>query len=329
MSKGIKTIANIALPHLGFVGGFANGLIQGEGLGGALKQGVGSAIQAGATIFGGPIGGAVGGAVNAKISGRDPIGGAISGYAGANAVDSIVGSAAGTPLAGAGANGLPLQGPTLGSGISGAVTGGGIRALGNTAAGAASGLFEDPSTLLLSVGNQLMTNKSAAAAEEAARIQSGAVDKAISQQQPYSEFGEKAINKINTIQNDPAGYIKNNSLYTSLAADAERRLLASEASKGKVGSGGTAAALQDRLLQIGNGLVQQEISNLQTQVGTGQTAANNTSGLLTGQGVAQSAGIQGKNNAYQTGYENQINTLLALQNLNKVPSYVPVGRLAA
>jgi hypothetical protein len=77
--KSLKRIANVVLPNLGAAGGFANGLIQGQGLGGALKQGLGSGLQAAATIYGGPLAGAAAGGLNASLTGRDPLTGAITG----------------------------------------------------------------------------------------------------------------------------------------------------------------------------------------------------------------------------------------------------------
>jgi hypothetical protein len=167
------------------------------------------------------------------------------------------------------------------------------------------------------------------AAKEAARIQAGAVDKAIATQAPYSELGTSALRQIQQIQQDPAAYIQNNGFYKGLADDAQQRLLANQATQGKLGSGGTASALQQALLNLGNGLVDQKINQLQTQVNTGQVSAGTTSNLITDKGAAQAAGTVGSSNALQTGYQNQINTILALQNLSRAPSYQPFTALRA
>lgn len=294
MSKGIKTIASIALPIVGNI----------------IAPGIGG-------IIGGAIGGAVGGG---GLTGAAL--GALGGYASAGAVNGIVGNAAGTSLATVTGN-AAMQGPTLGSGITGAFTGGGVRALGNTISSVAGSVASDPSKLLLGIGNQLVAQDSADAAKEAAKIQAASADRAIAAQQPYTQLGQNAINQINTIQADPAGYIKTNPLYTTLAADAERRLLAKAATKGKLASGGTAAALQEELLKVGNGLVQGQIGNLQQQAGIGQNSAGATSSLLTQQGNVTAAGVAGQNEAMKGGYQNQLNTLLALQSLNKTPAYQP------
>lgn len=75
----LRRVAGAVLPNLGAAGGFANGLIQGDGLGGALKQGLTSGIQTAATIYGGPLAGAAAGGINAKLNGGNPLTGAIGG----------------------------------------------------------------------------------------------------------------------------------------------------------------------------------------------------------------------------------------------------------
>lgn len=291
MSKAIKTVASIALPIIG----------------NAIAPGIG-----------GLIGGAIGGGLSGGLPGA--VMGAIGGYASAGATSSLIG----TPSIGMAEMAAGAYGPASpGSGIMGAMTGGGLKALGTGISNAIGGVGTSPVSGLSSIGNMLMTNEDAEAAKKASQQQSASINSAIAQQQPYSQLGADAVNQIQTIQKDPAGYIKNNPMYATLAQDAERRLLANEAAKGKVGSGGTAAALQDQLLQIGNGLVNQEIGRLSTQAGIGQGSARTNSALLTEQGDVRAAGTIGANQAYQNGYTNQINTLLALQNLNKVPSYTP------
>lgn len=297
MSKAIKTVASIALPIAG-------------------------------AYFGGPIGGAIGGAIGGGISGglKGAVLGGITGYASAGATNSLIGTAAHTLPAG-------ISGPvTSGSGILGAVTGGGLRALGNTVTQAASGLATGAgaaNTALTGIGNQLMSQSQADDAKKAAALQGKSIDQAIQTQQPYTELGQNAVNQINTIQADPGGYVQNNPFYKSLADDAARRLTANQAAKGKVGSGGTASALQDQLLQLGNGLVSQQIGTLQQQAGIGQNSANNVSNLQTSKGDVNASGVIGSGNAMTTGYQNQINTLLALQNLNKTPTYGPTQSLYA
>ena len=338
MSKTVKTVASIALPI------------------------VGNLIAPG---IGGLIGGAIGGGINGGLPGA--VLGGITGYASGPAVSGLAGNAAGSTLdAVTGVAGA--QGPTYGTGIAGAVTGGGVRALGPTVSGVANSLSNavsggsdtlpwlpqvangtlapNPATSfstyanaaapasssaltgLTTIGNQLSAQSTADAAQKAADAQVAAADRAVGYQQPYTELGTNAVSKINEIQADPTAYIQNNPLYNSLAEDAKRRLLANQAAKGKVGSGGTASALQDQLLQLGNGLVQQELGNLRADAGIGQNSANVSSNLTTGAGDAAAAGVVGKNNAYTQGYQNQISTLLALRNLSTAPSYQSIPTLS-
>ena len=300
MSKAVKTIASIALPIAG-------------------------------AVVGGPAGAAIGGAIGGGINGglKGAVLGGLTSYASAGALAGLGGVTAGAPLASA--TGIAgLQGPTAGSGILGAVTGGGIKALGAGISSAASGALTGGSlTGLLPIANQLMAQSSADDAKKAAAKQAAAIDRATATQAPYNELGTNAAAQIQQIQADPGAYVQNNPFYKSLADDAQRRLLANQAAKGKVGSGGTQAALQDQLLQLGNGLVQQQVGTLQNQVNSGQAAATNTSNLQTTKGDAQASGVVGAGNALTTGYQNQINTLLALQSLNKTPAYAPTAGIRA
>jgi hypothetical protein len=319
MSKAVKTIASIALPVIG--------TIIAPGIGTALGSSLSSAALGG---IGGAIGGAAGGAVSGGGT-KSILTGAALGGAGGYIASGGLGKAAGSTLAETTGN-AALQGPTQGTGVIGKVTQTGI---GSSLARGASSLTGaiNPASLALTAGNILASGNQANAARDAAGIQANSVNQAIQNQNqataPYREFGENAINEINTIQQDPAGYINNNPLYNSLADDAERRLLANQASKGKVGSGGTAAALQEQLLNIGNGLVSNQVNTLQNQVNTGANAATgnatNTSNLITQGGNAAAAGEIGSANAISSGYQNSINTLLALQSLNKTPSYQQVN----
>lgn len=296
MSKGIRSIASIALPIVG------NFLLPG-------------------------IGGVIGGALGGALSGGGLTGaamGALGGYASAGMTNGLIGNIAGAPLAQVAGN-AALQGPTYGSGLAGAFTGGGLRALTSGVGGMLTSAASDPSKWLLSAGNMLTTQDAANTAEKAARIQSGAIDRAMGAQAPYTQLGQDAVKRIGEIQADPSGYVANNPFYTSLAKDAERRLLANQAAKGKVGSGGTAAALQDQLLQIGNGLVGQEIGRLQQQAGIGQNSAGYVSDALIGQGNANASGVVGRQMAYRNGYEEQLRSLLAM---NNAPMYQPNNRYA-
>lgn len=298
MSKGIKKVASIALPIAAtFVLGPAGLGVMSAGMAGALGGAAGGLISGGGL--------------------RGAALGALTGYASSGLNNALIGSAAqAAPAAGtaaaAGAKALGVSGATAGSGILGAVTGGGMRALGAGVSSAASSALN--SAGIISAGNQIFAQGAADDAKKAAEIQAAAIDRATATQQPYNQLGTAAAQQIQQIQADPAAYIQNNKFYQSLADDAQRRLLASEASKGKVASGGTAAALQDQMLQLGNGLVQQQVNSLQNQVNSGQNAANNVSGLQTDKGAVKASGVIGAGNALSTGYQNQLDSLLALRN---------------
>ncbi|CAB5212902.1 hypothetical protein UFOVP191_64 [uncultured Caudovirales phage] len=181
--KFLKKAAGIVLPNLGAVGGFANGLIQGDGLGGALKQGLGSGLTAAASIYGGPIAGAAAGGINAKLNGGNPlygaIGGGLSGALSGGSLDGMFGNLAtntasdalpwqtGSGLLGkvSGATGLtsgsiPSLGGILGSTGSGSSGGGSSFGL-NTLGSALGGLQQDSALkkqkqqLLAAQGQQL------------------------------------------------------------------------------------------------------------------------------------------------------------------------------
>lgn len=294
MSKAVKKIAGIALPIVG------NYLLPG-------------------------IGGAIGGALGGYISSGSLTGaalGAVTGYASGGVTNGIIGQAAHTLPAG-------VAGPvTSGSGIMGAVTGGGFKALGQTVSNAASGVANavtgaasgsDTAKWLMGVGNQVVAGEAAETAQAAADAQNKGLKAAAAQQAPYQQLGKDAVNQINQIQQDPAGYIQNNSFYNTLAADAERRLTAGQAANGKAYSGGTKAELQNQLLQVGNNLVNQDINRLQTQANLGSGAATNVSNMNTQMGMNDAAGMIGANNRMSAGYQNQIDTLLALN----TPKYQP------
>lgn len=89
----LRRVSNFVLPNLGAAGGFANGLIQGQGLGGAVRQGIGSGVQAAAGMLAPGVGAALGigapaagallgagsGALNARLGRRDVGTGALIG----------------------------------------------------------------------------------------------------------------------------------------------------------------------------------------------------------------------------------------------------------
>lgn len=327
MSKAVKTIARVALPIIGTLAAPGIGTALGSSLSAAALGGIGGAIGGG--IGGGISGGGVGGVLKGAALGG------VGGYLGSGGLTNIVGTAAGTPLAGG------LQGPTQGSGILGSLGSAG-KSL-TSVLGGTSQLGGNP---LLSLGNVAGAMYSAsagtAAAEEAARQQADSANQAIRAQQqalaqvrgdlsPFRDAGTSTVGGLTQLVNDPNAqkeYIQSNPFYQSLAEDAKDKLFANAAAKGKVGSGGTAAALQNSLLLIGSDLLNQNITqrqnvanlgaNAAAQTGTfTQGAANNTGNLLTQIGNANAAGTIGGYNAKTGAINNAIGTQTALYGIDK------------
>lgn len=319
MAKAIKTVARIALPIAAvyFGGPLASSAFGvGASAGGAIAGGIGGAI--GGAVQGNGIGGIVKGAALGAGGGYLASGGAGELLGGTQVGDALGISApqAVSATSSAGENALLTRATSAANAPIGAASSGGLaRSLGSNAGA------------LLTGANALATVNASSAAEDAAKIQAGAVDKAIATQAPFNQLGTNAAAQIQQIQSDPGGYVQNNPFYKSLADDAQQRLLKNEAAKGKAAAGGTQEALQTSLLNLGNGLVQQQVGTLQNQVNSGQVAASNTSNLQTDRGAVQAGGVVGQAGALSTGYQNQISTLLALQNLNRSPSYSPTAGL--
>lgn len=312
LKKVLPIALSIAAPYLAPAIGIAS-------LGGTIALGAGLGAAGGAISGGGLKGAALG-----------AVGGAVGGYAGYS--PASLGSSATTQgllNAPRGAVAGYQTATRAGAGVAGGTAG----SVG-TATSVASKLLSKPEELLLKAGNQIMSQAGSDTATKAAKIQAESIDRAraanTAAQAPYTQLGENAVNQINTIQSDPAGYVQNSPFYQSLAQDAQRRLLANQAAKGKVGSGGTAAALQEQLLALGNGLVQGQVNTLQGQVNTGANAATNVGNtnteLLTSQGAVNAAGKVGAFNAQNSGYQNQVNTMLALKGLQQSPiQYQPLN----
>lgn len=146
-------------------------------------------------------------------------------------------------------------------------------------------------------------------------------------------------------------YVTANPFFKALTDDAQRRLFNNEAAKGKVGSGGTAEALQNSLLLLGtdliNNTINQRVTALNAEkmgfdtqasvadrrlglVGLGQnSAATQATGianaeiggaqamadLATQGGNAKAAGIVGARNAQTNALGNAINTGIGIAGL--------------
>ena len=128
--------------------------------------------------------------------------------------------------------------------------------------------------------------------------------------QPFRQLGTDILPQFQEFL-DPqaqADFAQNNPLLSTLADDVQTRLFANRAARGKLGSGGTAAALQSALVPLGLQQVQQRHQNLlgATQLGqnaaalTGTTSAN----IIQGIGNVQAGGLIGASNARQQGIQN-------------------------
>lgn len=192
-------------------------------------------------------------------------------------------------------------------------------------------------------------------ASQAAEIQAEAGERGIDVQRetlqqaradlaPFRTVGEgqlgplqRDINDLSRLVKDPnrqASFVADNPFFTALADDAQRRIFGNQAARGKVGSGGTAEALQNSLLLLGPQLVNQNIGQRQGVLGQRQNLATlganaaagqatatqgvnaNITDLVTGQGNARAAGVVGDANARRQGQANLVNLGLGVLSLS-------------
>lgn len=112
-------------------------------------------------------------------------------------------------------------------------------------------------------------------------------------------------------------FVQDNPFFEALAGRATETLLANQAAKGKLASGGTAEALQNSFLLLGTDLLNQNIGQRQNlanlglgaatgQAGITQQAGQNIADLTTQKGNIQAAGIVGARNAINEGRQGLI-----------------------
>lgn len=168
--------------------------------------------------------------------------------------------------------------------------------------------------------------QAASAARKGANAQVESADRAIAFQResrdiarndlmPYADLGKRNVSGLESLINDPNAqlkYVQENPFFKALTDQTTQTLLNNTSAKGKLASGGTAEALQNSLMLLGNNLVQQQISNKQNLVSMGQNAAagqgnitmnagNSIGDLYTQQGNARAAGLVGGANAIMEG----------------------------
>lgn len=267
----------------------------------------------------GPVGGAIGGALGGAMGGGGVKGallGGVSGYGLGSAVGSLTGYTGGNALDGllGTSNGSFDFGSLFGGSGSGSSGGGGI--LSSLTGG-------NPLLSMLNAGSSLYSGISGSAAAKSQanalkqaslmgmQAQNNALGRNYATAAPYLAAGGTAAGQLTKLVNDPnaqKAFISNNPFYNSLAEDAKNKLFANAAARGKIGTGGTAAALQNQLLLLGNNLLDQNIGQNQNIANMGtnsannlnlvnQSGTNNLTSLINGYGEAQAGGIKASNNA--------------------------------
>lgn len=129
--------------------------------------------------------------------------------------------------------------------------------------------------------------------------------------EPFTQEGLDAFSGIADLVTNPERqrqFISENPFFESLAEDAQNRLFANQAAKGKLGSGDTAQALQNSLLLLGSDLLNQNVNQrlnigqLGLQSGTKEadirlgTAGAMAGNIMTAAG-ARASGIVSDSNA--------------------------------
>lgn len=136
----------------------------------------------------------------------------------------------------------------------------------------------------------------------------------------FRELGRDSIDGLSSLVTDPNAqrdFIQNNPFFDALAQRSTDTLLNNQAARGKVGSGGTAEALQNSMMLLGNDLLSQNIAQRQGLVNTGLNAAGGMANITqnTRAGIAdlrlqnanaQAAGVVGAANARGQGMSNLV-----------------------
>jgi hypothetical protein len=161
--------------------------------------------------------------------------------------------------------------------------------------------------------------------------------------QPFRQAGADNITGLVDLITNPQKqleFVQNNPFFNAMATRAKDDVFGNMAAKGKLGSGGTAEALQNSLLLLGSDLLNQNIGQRQNLVTMGQNAAagqatttmntaglansamsnagNNISNLVTDAGNARAAGYVGAANARTNATNNLISTALSAYELSDI-----------
>ena len=172
--------------------------------------------------------------------------------------------------------------------------------------------------------------------QEAADILKAATDKGISFVEeataqgredllPFAEAGAGVLPGLQELITDPMAqkeFVTDNPFFKALAEDAQRRIFGSGAAVGKFASGGTAEALQNSILLLGEGLVGRNISKRQNLANMGLVAAGGRAEVgvrgaeaitdLIGSGAsAEAAGVIGTAQARAARKQSRTDTILS------------------
>ena len=193
---------------------------------------------------------------------------------------------------------------------------------GGPGGGEGGGIQDDREAAAFSSTFSADTEKSLSPQEEAALILKAATEKGISfieearnqgreDLAPFAETGAGVLPGLQELITDPTAqkeFITDNPFFKALADDAERRIFGTKAARGKLGSGGTAEALQNSILLLGEGLVGRNIGQRQTLANMGlsatggqaqvsSSAGRDISDLITSGASAEAAGVIGTEQA--------------------------------
>ena len=183
-----------------------------------------------------------------------------------------------------------------------------------------------------SVTGKLTGSDAAKASAEAAKIQAESADKALALTKetrdlaredlsPFKDFGAGQLGALGSIltKQGQEDFLMDNPLLQASLDSVNQATMASQAARGKLGSGGTLAALQNNYLASAMPILQNQQNQLFNAANMGQSAAagqantalntgNSLANITTQQGNALGSGVVGAANAKQ----NAFNSLLGL-----------------
>lgn len=164
--------------------------------------------------------------------------------------------------------------------------------------------------------SSLFGQTGAVAAGQAAQQQAAFSDEALqvlrSNLSPFVNLGAQAGSAAQQLA-DPesqAEFLASSPLFFDLSQERAQDIFASQAARGKLGSGETAEGVQNSVIELGNSLINNQINRLIPLINIGQSsAARQGAGsvnLLTGMGNTQAAGIVGAQNSLNQGSANAV-----------------------